>query len=741
MADNTQENRQIELVTPLGKDVLLLIEAGVNESISELFTIDLDLLSEDADIDFESILGKQVTIKLGLPNDKIRYFNGFVGHFQGGGIKHGLSHYQARIYPWLWFLTHTHDCRIFQNKTVPDIIKQIFEDLSFNDVEYRLTEEYREWEYCVQYRESDFNFVSRLMEHEGIFYYFIHEEERHTLILADSNASVQPYDGFETIPFAVTDASGSFVTREAIRSVHMEKHLHSGAFTQRDFDFKVPGKNLTTLHGIARKHDHSEYEIYEYPGRYKESGHGEVYTRARIEAIRAGYETISCESDARGIAAGSYFELTDHPRSLFNKSFLVRSAVHQLSTSLGFQSGVPINTSGYNAHFTAIDFDTPYRSAEKTWKPMVEGPQTAIVCGPSGDEIYTDQYGRVKVQFHWDREGQRDENSSCWIRVSQIWAGKKWGGMYIPRIGQEVIVEFLEGDPDQPIITGRVYNGKAMPPYPLPEEKTKSTIKSDSSKGGNGFNEIRFEDKKGSEQLFFHAQRNMDIHVNNNAFESVLGNCHQTVGGKDSGDRKELIGGDNHYRVVGDRISKVQSNDNLTVEAERMQEITGDDSLTVKGDILTETQGNHHLKVDLNSEREIGLNYKIKAGNTAFIQASFIKLEANGTLELACGSSSIILTPAAIFINGTLTNINSGSGPPVSSSSASCMSPQPPDLPKDPTPADNAKPGEPPDKKPQAVYSQNQTPASKVLHQAAEDGTPFCEECEKAAQQAANEES
>ena len=726
MAETTQENRQIELVTPLGKDVLLLIDASVNESISDLFTIDLDLLSEDADIDFESILGKPVTIKLRLRNGKIRYFNGFVGHFQGGAIKHGLSHYQARVYPWLWFLTHTHDCRIFQNKTVPDIIKQIFEDLSFTDVEYHLTDEYREWEYCVQYRESDFNFVSRLMEHEGIFYYFTHEEERHTLILADSNAAVQPYEDFETIPFAVTDASGSSTTREAIRSVHMEKHLHSGAYTQRDFDFKVPGKNLTTLHSIARKHDHSKYEIYEYPGYYKESGHGENYTRSRIEAIQTGYETISGESDARGIAAGSYFELTQHPRSLFNKNFLVTSAVHQLGTSLGFQSGVPINASGYKAYFTAIDYDTPYRSAQKTWKPMVEGPQTAIVCGPSGDEIHTDEYGRVKVQFHWDREGQRDENSSCWIRVSQIWAGKKWGGMYIPRIGQEVIVEFLEGDPDQPIITGRVYNGKSMPPYPLPAEKTKSTIKSDSSKGGNGFNEIRFEDKKGEEQVFFHAEKNMDVRVKNDSFESILGNRHQTIGNKNEGNQKELVHGDKHLRLVGDRIVKIQSDDNLTVEGSRMQAVSKDDHLKVDGDLLTEIGSDHHLKTGMNLIEEAGMNVSIKAGTN-------LKLEAGITLEIACGGSSIVLSPAGVFINGLMVNLNSGSGGSVTT--GSCTPPSPPNLPEDPSPADNAQPGETPEApiRP-AAASQASTPAAEVLKQAAKDGTPFCEECERARQ-------
>jgi type VI secretion system secreted protein VgrG len=707
MADNTQENRQLELVTPLGKDVLLVTGATVHERISGLFSIDLDILSEDPNVDFESILGKQVTLKQALPDDNIRFFNGFVGHFKGCGIQHGLWAYTARVYPWLWLLTHTCDCRIFQNQKVPDIIRQVFDDLGFNDYEIRLTEEYKEWEYCVQYRESDFNFVSRLMEHEGVFYFFTHEEERHTLVLADSNASLKAFDGFESIPFSMTDASGGSATQEAIRAVHMEKQIHPGSFTQRDFDFKVPKKNLTTLHAISRKHDHSEYEVYDYPGHYVESSHGEAYTKARIEAIRAGYETISCESDARGISSGFYFDLTGHPGQLYNKRYLVTSVEHQLSTGSGFQSGVPIDGSGCNVFFQAIDFDTPYRPAMKTRKPVVEGPQTAIVCGPKGDEIYTDEYGRVKVQFHWDREGQLDENSSCWIRVSQLWAGKKWGAMYIPRITQEVIVEFLEGDPDQPIITGRVYNGKSMPPYDLPAEKTKSTIKSDSSKGGNGFNEIRFEDKKGDEQVFFHAEKNMDVHVKNDSFESILGNRHQTIGSKDNADQIELVHGDKHLKVIGDRISKIQSNDNLTVEGSRMVAVQGDDNLSTQGDLL------------------------IKADGTISLKGMSIKIEASSGFEIKCGGSSISLTPSALFLaGGPLININSGSGPPVVAAS-----PAQPDIPKEPKPADNAQPGEPFEEPARPAVSKPEAPAAKVLHQAAEDGTPFCEECERARQE------
>jgi len=752
MADLTQDNRQIELITPLGKDKLLLIGASINETISGLFRLDLDILSEDSNIDFESILGKQVTIKLALPNEKLRFFNGFVGHFKGNGIRDGLPYYTAQVHPGLWFLNHTYDCRIFQNKTAPDIIKQIFDDLELNDVEFRLTAEYREWEYCVQYRESDFNFVSRLMEHEGIFYFFIHEEDRHTLVLADSNASLEPYEDFDEIPFSPKDASGVSTTQEAIRSLNIERQLHPGSYTQRDFDYKIPDKDLTTLHSIARGHDHSKYEVYDYPGNYKETDHGDTYTRTRMEAYRTGYETISCESDARGVASGYYFDLTGHPENGNDKRYLVTSAGYQLSTSAGFQSGVSIGGIGYSVFFNAIDFDTPYRPATKSRKPIVEGPQTAVVSGPEGDEIHTDEYGRVKVQFHWDREGQRDENSSCWMRVSQAWAGRNWGAMYIPRIGQEVIVEFLEGDPDRPIITGRVYNGKSMPPYTLPDEKTKSTLKSNSSKGGEGFNEIRFEDKKGKEQVFFHAEKNMDVHVKNDSFETIYGNRHQTIGNEDEGDQKELVHGDKHFRVIGDRIGQIEGDDNLTLDSNRMQLVAKNDNLIVNSDMLTQVDGNYHLKINGNKNQKtdgslsykvggdflqsIQKNCKLEAQQTVSMKGLSIKLEATLGIELKCGGSSIVLTPAAIFIQGgPLININSGGGPPVGPVATSPESPTAPDdpnLPEDPDPADNAEPGQ----VSEAWKNPNTgTPAAAVSKQAAQDGTPFCEECEKARQQ------
>ncbi len=738
MSDVTQENRQIELLTPLGKDKLLLTGATIDESISGMFQIHLEMRCEDINLDFNTILGKQVSVKLTLPKeDKFRYFNGFVGHCRSHGIRDGLPYYTATAYPWLWFLTHTRDCRIFQNKAVPDIIKEIFDDLEFNDYELKLTGDYREWEYCVQYRESDYNFVNRLMEHEGIFYYFNHEEDRHIMVLADSNASLEPYEDFESIVFSPEDASGASIAGECVRSVFMEKQLHPGSVTHRDFDFKAPDKDLTATQAIDREHDHSFYEVYDYPGHYTESGDGEAYSRIRMEAFYTGFETVSGEADARGLAGGHYFDLTDHPIDGFNKRYLVISAAYHLTTTAGFQSGVSMAGPGYTVMFNAIDYETPYRPATKTPKPLVEGPQTAIVSGPGGDEIYTDEYGRVKVQFHWDREGQRDENSSCWIRVSQGWAGKKWGAMVLPRIGQEVIVEFLEGDPDQPIITGRVYNAKSMPPYALPAEKTKSTFKTDSSKGGSGFNEIRFEDKKGSEQLFFHAEKNMDMHVKNDSFENILGNRHQTIGEENGGSQKKLLHGDKHFRVVGDRIEKVESNDNLTVDADRKQEVTGSDNLTVGGDLLATIGADYHLSIGGTLHETTGSDCLIEASGTGALKAASIKLDATSGIEIKCGGSSVVIAQDGVYITGTMVYINSGSGSPVNASAASPSSAQSPALPEDPEPADNAEPGEPAEAAASspADTSQQQTPAAAVLRQAAQDGTPFCEECERARQE------
>jgi type VI secretion system secreted protein VgrG len=494
----TQAERAIEIYTPLGADVLLFHRMTAAEALGRLFRFDLELLSKDPDIKFEDLLGQNVAVRLELPEDKIRYFNGFISRFSLSGSLGDLSVYTATVRPWLWFLTRTADCRIFQEMTVPDIIKQVFRDQGFTDFEEALSGSYRTWTYCVQYRETDFNFISRLMEQEGIYYYFKHEKNKHTLVLSDSVSSHEPYPGYEKIPFFPPD---EHLRREEhhIHEWTVSQEIQPGTYALNDYDFERPRANLQVKSSIPRSHVRSKMEIFDYPGEYTQTGDGENCVRARIEELQTEYEQVQGQTNARGFSVGSLFELVDFPRQDQNREYLVVSATHELESD-AYTSGLTSEVEDvYSSSFTVISSKQPYRQARTTPKPMVQGPQTAVVVGPSGEKVYTDEYGRVKVQFHWDRYSKHDENSSCWIRVSQAWAGKRWGSMHIPHVGQEVIVDFLEGDPDRPIITGRVYNANNMSPDPLPDRKTRSII------SDNFGNEIVFDATPGNEHILLHC--------------------------------------------------------------------------------------------------------------------------------------------------------------------------------------------------------------------------------------------
>ncbi len=471
----TQEHRELAIATPLGEDVLLIKKISGKEQLGRPFEYQLELASHDHSINAEDIIGQNVTVRFELSNDKTRYFNGFVSRFIHIPSSEKFAQYQATVVPWLWFLTRTADCRIFQKKTVPAIIKKIFKDRGFTDIEDTLNGEYREWEYCVQYRETDFNFVSRLMEQEGIYYFFKHEDGKHLLVLADSSSAHEAYPGYEELEYHPADKGTS--PEECVSKWIIETSLQPGSFALKDFDFKKSQSDLLTRSKAKCKYDSSKFEIYDYPGIYTETGDGDKYAKKRIEELHAQYEVITVESDSRGICTGSTFQLVSHTREDQNREYLITSTKYKLVSPEFYSDGPGSNENICSCEFTAIDKNQPFRSPRITPKPSIPGPQTAMVVGPSGDEIYTDEHSRVKVKFHWDRYSKPDENSSCWIRVAQVWAGKRWGAMYIPRIGQEVIIEFLEGDPDQPIITGRVYNDQTKPPYDLPANKTMSTLK------------------------------------------------------------------------------------------------------------------------------------------------------------------------------------------------------------------------------------------------------------------------
>lgn len=593
----TQENRFIAINTPLGKDALLLTRISGTEGLSFPFFFSLDLLSENHSISFKDIIGKNITVSVGLSNGEKRFINGIISRFsqgRGGGEEAGgdprFSHYTAEVVPWLWLLTRTADSRIFQGLSVPDIIEKVFTEKKLLDYKIDIQGSYAKRDYCVQYRETDFNFLSRLMEEEGIFYFFQHEDGKHKLILADVPEKHKSCPNQETARYQIS--AGGWLEEDTISSLEFMQEIQAGKYTLSDFYFETPNTNLQIEVPGKQTIGPGEREIYDYPGGYEKRGGGEQLTKIRMQEEEAAITTITGASNCRAFTAGYKFDLQDFYRDDMNNKTYVLTSVHH-EAEQGYSAGESESEFSYSNNFSSISLDIPYRPRRNTPKPFVQGAQTAIVVGPAGEEIYTDKYGRVKVQFHWDREGKRNENSSCWIRVSQAWAGAGWGAMYIPRIGHEVIVDFLEGDPDRPIITGRVYHANNMPPYGLPGEKTKSTLKSNSSLGGGGSNEFRFEDKKGSEEIFLHGQKDWTIAIENDKNQTVghdetldVGNNRDKKVGVDQsesiGANKSIIVGANHTESIGANMSvTVGSNKTETVSIASAESIGAAKALTI----------------------------------------------------------------------------------------------------------------------------------------------------------------
>ncbi|MFQ5561921.1 MAG: type VI secretion system Vgr family protein [Nitrospinota bacterium] len=418
-----QKNRVMGVKTPLDDDLLLLQSVNAKELMSGLFEYTLDLVSEAPDIDFNELVGEQMTVRFEMAGGETRFFNGYVSRFSQAGFEDTLSKYQATLVPWLWFLTRTSDCRIFQNMKIPDVIKNVFRENGFSDFEDLLTEEYREWENCVQYAETDFNFVSRLMEQEGISYYFTQEADKHTLVLSDSYNAHQSKEGYEIVPFFPPDST-AIRERDHISAWSTSRQVQPGVYVHNDFDFKKPKKVLESKTSTPRKHAASDYEIFFYPGEYTEKADGENYSKVRLQELQARFETFEGSGNVQGLSAGCLFELENLPREDQNGEYLVTS-IHYKLESDRFGSGETAGGATFQCQFSSISSKESFRPGKQTPKPKVQGLQTAIVVGKAGEEIWTDEFGRVKVQFHWDRYGNSDENSSCWVRVAQVWAGKK----------------------------------------------------------------------------------------------------------------------------------------------------------------------------------------------------------------------------------------------------------------------------------------------------------------------------
>ncbi|OEU67352.1 MAG: hypothetical protein BA867_04205 [Desulfobacterales bacterium S5133MH16] len=623
---NTQENRLFAIDTPLGSDVLLLTDFRGDEGLSNLFSFEMKLLSKNHNISFKKIIGKNVTVFIDLADGSRRYFNGLISRFsQAGGDQPDReiqwAYYTATMVPWFWLLTRTADSRIFQELSIPDIVEKIFSDHGFSDYKFRLHGSYEPRNYAVQYRETDFNFVSRLLEEEGIFYFFEHEENKHTLVLADSPAEHKPCPTQESARYRLT--GGAWGEEDMISGLEVMKEIRAGKYSLSDFNFETPNTDLEVTADSKRKLGPGEREIYDYPGEYPKRNQGDRLVNIRMEEEEARITTINGAGNCRAFTSGYRFRLLDYFRDDMNeKEFVLVRVKHGANQEGTYRSGTTTGAdeaeSSYENYFECIPHEVPFRPAQVTAKPVVEGVQTAIVVGPSGEEIYTDEHGRVKVQFHWDREGKNDENSSCWMRVSQLWAGAGWGAMWIPRIGHEVIVDFVEGDPDRPIITGRVYHGNNKPPYPLPAEKTKSTIKSDSSKGGGGSNEFRFEDKKGEEEIFLHGQKDWTIAIENDKNQTVGNNETLAVGNNRDktvgNDQSEAIGNNKSIKVGTDHSEQIGSNKTMTIGANHTETIGASMKLNVGKNQTKTIAINCAETIGVAKELTIGAAYQVTVG-------------------------------------------------------------------------------------------------------------------------------
>src|SRR6266478_3074278 len=653
----TQEQRLMSIKSPLGKDALLLHSFSGHEGMSQLFHFSADFLSENHSISFKDIVGKQVTLQIHHQGDDQRHWNGFVSRFACVGGDNRFSYYRAEIVPWAWFLTRTADCQIFQQKTIPEIIKKVFQDHGFQDFQDRTQGSYPQREYVVQYRETAFNFVSRLMEEYGIFYFFEHDQNTHKLIFADKpqvhkNCPVQYKVRFNYTPGATV------LHEDVVDNWGAEQELRPGKYALTDYNFQTPNTSLmANVQTVAEIGGNTKYEIYDYPGIHTKKSEGDTTTKVRMEEEEALHHLVTGSGNCRSFASGYKFHLDEHSRPDMNGDFLLTEVTHSASVGDSYSGSGAGSQETYTNHFTCIPFAVPYRPQRVTPKPIVQGPQTAVVVGPAGEEIYPDKYGRVKVQFFWDRLGKKDENSSCWVRVSQPWAGKNWGSINIPRIGQEVIVEFLEGDPDRPIITGRVYNDEQMPPYALPDNMTRTTFLSRSTKGGGSanFNELRFEDKKGSEQIFLNAEKDMDHRVEKDSREFVGQDRSLIV----KGDQKEKVEGDKHGQFAKNLNEKVGQNMSLQV-GQNLQEKSGQ-----------------------NFAHEAGMEIHLKAGMNVVIEAGM-------QLTIKASGGFINIGPAGVAIQGTLLLINSGGAAGAGSGS----SPTSPKAPKDPDQADDGSKGD-----------------------------------------------
>ncbi|MCV0396011.1 MAG: type VI secretion system tip protein VgrG [Rhizobiaceae bacterium] len=568
MADqNRQDKRIARLDTPLGPDKLVLSRFEGSEGMSEIFEFSIEALSRKNDVDADALLGKPASITFDTSYRHDRFFHGIVTEVEWTGVRNDNFVYRLVIKPWLWLLSFTNDCRIFHEMTAPDIIQKVFQERGFTDFKLKLQESYEKLEYTVQYRESDFDFVRRLMEQNGISFFFEHEREKHFLILAD-NYSAYPTVPGGTRPYIGLDKERRRAT-EHIESWTPDRRFTSGAVAFRDYDFKGPKTDMNVTKSSDAAYTHGQLEVYDYPGAYVlRKSEGQTYAKALLNSMRAHDGRFRATGDCITASPGSLLTLTQHFDPAQNKEYLILRCFHNY-TAESYRSGGEGDESPYEGAYELMLASRPYAPPQVTPKPFVQGVQTAQVVG-SG-EIDVDEYGRIIVQFYWDRKSGK----SMRCRLAQVWAGKNWGGIYIPRVGMEVIVQFLEGDPDRPIVIGCVYNADNMPPFDLPGQKNIAGIKSNSTTGGGGYNEYVFDDTKGKELIRQHGQFDLESVVENDERWTIHNDRTVTVDNKLETSVGKKKGGGEKREVWGDRETKIHTVDTIKVDSKMYIEVGG----------------------------------------------------------------------------------------------------------------------------------------------------------------------
>src|SRR5262245_2604156 len=644
MATYLQTERPMAVTNPVGEDALLLVGLAGSEALSHLFNFELDLLAENrTEVTFDKLLGQKVTVHLSLPDGKKRHFNGICSRVTQGERDDIFTAYRMEIVPQFWLLSKRAQSRIFQHVSVPDILKKVLEGV---DAVFELQGSFQPRDFCVQYRETDFKFASRLMEEEGIYYFFKHSADGHKMVVANSPQSHPDLPG----PTKIIHETVTGGTREEDRIYEWEKaqELRSGKCTLWDHSFEMPHQHLDAdktiqdsvqVGKVAHKlkvGGNDKLEIYDYPGEYAQRFDGidrggaerpaelqKIFEdNKRTVALRMQEEAVPSlviqgASNCRHFVSGHKFTLDRHFSA--DGQYLLTGVRHTGKLSGDYRSNGSTQF-GYQNTFTCMPLGLPYRPLRKTPKPTVQGSQTAVVVGPAGEEIFTDKYGRVKVQFHWDRHGKNDADSSCWCRVATLWAGKQWGVIHIPRIGQEVIVDFLEGDPDQPMIVGSVYNAEQMPPYKLPDNKTQSGIKSRSSLGGTSenFNEICFEDKKGEEFIYCRAEKDNIIAVENDETKWIghdnwveVDNDQTIAIGRD---RQKTIDRNETTNVKRDRSEKVGRDEKISIGNDRTERVAKDESIIIGNNRMEVVNKDENISIKANRSETVGQNEEVSVG-------------------------------------------------------------------------------------------------------------------------------